>query len=109
MPSASNPPGHSRLNPFGAPPAAQSSSVNAQGSQEPPGNVSGCPQRCSTTDCSSCKITHAQPSNHRENARGLRAMSPVPSRRSRRSEDLPELFTKAEISDLCILLQTIDW
>ena len=108
MPSASNPPGHSRLNPFGAPPAAQSSSVDAQGSQEPPGNVSGRPQRRSATDRSSREITHARPSNHRENARGSRAMSPVPSRRSRRSEDLPEPFTKAEISDLRILLQTFD-
>ena len=108
MPPANDPLGHSKLNPFGAPPAAQSSPVDAQVSQEASIDIPGRSQRRTATDRSSRETTHARSSNHKENARGSRVMSPVPSRRSRRSEDAPEPFTSAEISDLRILLQTID-
>ena len=108
MPSASDRPGYSKTNPFGALPTARSPSVDAQGSQQVPGNDPGRSQRRSTTDRSSRETTSTRSSSHRERARSSRDATPVPSRRSRRSEDLPERLTRAEIADLRILLQNFD-
>ena len=109
MPTSNDPLGHSLLNPFGTPPAVQCAPVDAQGSQESSGNVLGRSQRRSATNRSLCKTTHARPSSHRESTRGSHAVSPVPSRQSRWPEDLPEQFTKAEMSKLRILLKTFNW
>ena len=108
MPSVRDPPGHSMLIPFNISPVAHGLLNDAQGSQETPGDVSGRSERRSTTNHPTREVTTVQPSRHRESTRDSRAANTTPSRRPRRSEDLPERLTSAEIALVRSLLDDVE-
>ena len=83
------------FNPFNVPPVTYGLLNDAQRYEEIPGNVS---ERRSTTNHPMREVTTVQPSHHRESTRDLRAANPTSTRPPRRSEDLPEQLTSAEIA-----------
>ena len=93
MPSVCDPLGHSMFNMFNISPITYGLFNDAWGSQEIPGDVSGCLEQCSTTNHPMCEVTSVQPSRHRESTRDSRAANLMSSRQPRRSEDLPEWLT----------------
>jgi len=108
MPPVSDLSRHSTINPFHILRATHGLSDGVQGSEEPAGNDSDRPERQTTTDRPPREVTCARPPDHRESARDSRATNPTHSRRSRRSEDLPERLTSSEISSLRRMLNDCD-